>query len=156
MRSLRELVYALLIVAFVWVSLFGHWLPIPIQSILFVMVLFLEIAMIIGGWWGWNKSRKAEDVARWRKRVGLFGAAANTLALAIPLASLLYMMYYPFIRVGVHLPMIDGRRVVLTCLAFGICGLIAGILAPPRGRFATALGGLIIASLVLSIPMGAL
>lgn len=156
MRSLRELLYALLIVAFVWASLFGHWLPIRIQSVLFVIVLFLEIAMIVGGWWGWNKSRNAEDVARWRKRVGLFGVAANTLALAVPLGSLLYMMYYPFIRIGVRLPMVDGQRMVMTCLVFGFCGLIAGILAPPRSRFATALGGLIIASIMLAVPMGVL
>jgi hypothetical protein len=156
MRSSRELLYALLIVTFVSVSLFGHWLPLRIQNISFVAVLLLEIAMIVAGWWGWIKNRKAEDVARWRQRVGLLGVVANTTALAIPLGSLLYMMFYPFIRIGVSLPMVDAQRMVWACLMCALCGLIAGILAPPRSRFATALGGLIIGSIVLSIPMGVL
>jgi hypothetical protein len=156
MRSSRELLYALLVVAFVWASLFGHWLPTPIQSIFFVVVLLLEIAMIVAGWWGWIKNRRAEDVARWRQRVGLLGVVANTTALAIPVGSLLYMMFYPFIRVGVRLPMIDAQRTVLACLVFSLFGFIAGILSPPHSRFATALGGLIIASVVLSVPMGVL
>ena len=147
--------YALLIVTFVWESFFGHWLP-TIHSILFVVVLLLEIAMIVAGWWGWIKNRRASNVARWRQRVGLSGLVANTTALAIPIGSLLYMMFYPFVRVGVRLPMIDAQWMVLACLVFSVCGLVAGILAPPRSRFATTLGGLIIASIVLSIPMGVL
>ena len=155
MRLSQEPLYALLTVTFVWVSLFGHWLPM-IHSILFIVVLLLEIAMIVAGWWGWIKNRRAEDVARWRQRVGLSGVVANTTALAIPFGSLLYMMFYPFIHVGVRLPMIDAQWMVLACLVFSLCGFVAGILAPPRSRFATALGGLIIASIVLSIPMGVL
>jgi hypothetical protein len=158
-RSSRELMFALLVVAFVWASLFGrHWLPVPIQSLLFVVVLLLAGAMIAASWWCWIKSRSAESVASWRKKVGLLGVIANTTALAIPLGSLLYMVYcpFPFIRVRVHLPMIDAEKMVLTCLVFSLCGLIAGILSPPRSRFATALGGLIIGSIILSIPMGIL
>lgn len=156
MRFNRELLFAMLVVGFVWASLFGHWLPIPIQSFLFIVVLLLEGALIVAGWWCWIKTRNAESVARWRKRVGLLGVVANTTALAIPVVSLAYMMHYPFIRIGVHLPMINPQWMVLTCLMFALCGLIAGILAPPRSRFATALGGLIIASIILSIPMGIL
>jgi hypothetical protein len=96
-RSKRQLLFAVLIVGFVWASLRGHWLPMPIQSTLFIIVLFLELGMIVAGWWCWNKARSAENVARWRKTVGLVGIAANTTALAVPIGSLLYMMYYPFI-----------------------------------------------------------
>ena len=66
------------------------------------------------------------------------------------------MMYYPFIRIGVRLLMVDAQRMMLLVLVFSLTGLIAGILAPPRSRFATAVGGLIIGSLVLSIPIGSL
>ncbi|MGA8619844.1 MAG: hypothetical protein WB660_15160 [Candidatus Sulfotelmatobacter sp.] len=120
------------------------------------MVLFLEGAMIVAGWWGWIKSPNAETVERWRIRFGLLGVVANTTALAIPFGSLLYMMYYPLIRVRAHLPMVDAQRMVLACLGFSLCGLISGALSPPRSRLATVLGGLIIGSIVLSIPMGIL
>ena len=156
MRLARELVLALLIGAFVRASLFGHWLPASIQSILFYIVLLLEVALIIAGWWFWAKSRNVEDVAPWRKRVGLVGIVANTMALLIPVLSLLYMICYPFIRIGLRLPMIDGEWMILICLIFSLCGLIGGILAPPRSRFATALGGLIISLMILSIPIGIL
>ena len=154
MRLKREALYALVLVAFLWVSLFGDWLPIPVQSVLFVTVLLLGLVMIVAGWWGWIKGRQTEDVPRWQKRVGLAGATANT-ALAIPLGSLLYRMHYPFLRVGVHgLSMVNAERIVLTSLALSLSALIAGILAPPRCRFAITLGGLIFGSAVLSIPVG--
>jgi hypothetical protein len=66
------------------------------------------------------------------------------------------MIYYPFLRVSVRLPMVNTQWMVLTVLVLSLSGLIAGIFAPPRSRFATALGGLIIGSIVLSIPMGIL
>lgn len=156
MRFNREVLFALLVLGFVWASLFGHWLPIPVQSFLFIVVLLLEGALIVAGWCYWMKSRNAESIPRWRKRLGLLGVIANTTALAIPVASLLYMMRCPFIGVGVHLPMIDPQWMILACLMFSLCGLIAGLLGPPRSRFATALGCLIIASIILSVPMGIL
>jgi hypothetical protein len=110
--------------------------------------------MIVAGWWGWIKSRETEDVPDWQKGVGLAGATANT-ALAIPLGSLLYRMHYPFIRVAVRgVSIASAERVVLTSFVLSLSAVIAGILAPPRCRFAIVLGGLIIGSLVLSIPVG--
>jgi hypothetical protein len=152
-RSKREALYALLVISFVWTSLFGHWLPM-FHSLLFDLVLLLELAMIVAGWWCWIKGRKDEGIAVWRKGVGLLGIAAYTTALIIPAGSLRYMMYYPFIRARMRLPMVDAKWLILTVLGFSLLGLIAGILAPPRSRFATALGGLIIGSIVLSIPIG--
>ena len=150
-----EVFYALLVILFVWISLFGHWLPM-FHAFLFDLVLLLELAMIVAGWWCWIKGREDEGVAVWRKRVGLLGIVANTAALIIPAGSLLYMMYYPFIRARMRLPMVDANWLILTVLGLSLLGLIAGILAPPRSRFATALGGLIIGSIVLSIPIGIL
>lgn len=156
MQSKRKVLYAVLLVVFVWVSLFDHSLPTAVQSTLFVAVLLLALGMIAAGWWGWIRSRKVEDVARWRKWVGLFGVTANTAALAAPVLSLLYMMYYPFLRVGVRLPTINAERMISIVLVLALCGVAAGLFAPPRSRFATALGGLIIGSVVLAMPLGVL
>src|SRR5580692_11113531 len=129
-RSKAAPLFAVLIVAFVYVSLFCHRIPLPIQSTLFFGVLLLEIALI--------------------------AVVANTTAFAIPVVSLVYMIFYPAIGLRMRLPMIDGEKMVVACLVFSLCGFIAGILAPARSRFATALGSLIIALLVLAIPMGIL
>jgi hypothetical protein len=154
MRLKKEALYAFVLVAFVWTSLLGDWLPIPVQSVLFVTVLLLGVVMIVMGWSGWIKSRHTEDVPRWRKGVGLVGVTANT-ALAIPLGSLLYRMHYPFLRVAVMgLSMTDVDRIVLTASVLSLSALIAGIFAPPRCRFAIVLGGLIIGLVVLFIPVG--
>jgi hypothetical protein len=155
-RSKAAPLFALLIVAFVYVSLFCHRIPVPIQSTLFFAVVLLEIAMIAAGWWYYVKNRWANGVANWRKRIALLGVMANTTAFAIPVVSLVYMIFYPSIALRMRLPMIDGEKMVLACLVFSLCGLIAGILGPARSRFATALGSLIIALLVLAIPMGIL
>ncbi len=156
MRSKAAPLLAVLVVAFVYVSLFSHRIPVPIQSILFFVVLLLEIAMIAAGWWYCIKNRKDQGVHSWRKRMALLGVMANTTAFAIPLLSLVYVIFYPSIALRMRLPMIDGEKMVLACLVFSLCGLIAGILAPGRSRFAIALGNLIIALLVLAIPMGVL
>jgi hypothetical protein len=66
------------------------------------------------------------------------------------------MIYYPFALLGVRLPMVNGQLMVLAVLVLSLSGFIAGVLSPPRSRFATALGGLIIGSIVLSIPIGIL
>jgi hypothetical protein len=155
-RSKAAPLFAVLIVAFVYVSLFCHRIPLPIQSTLFFGVLLLEIALIAAGWWYCIKNHRANGVANWRKRIALIAVVANTTAFAIPVVSLVYMIFYPAIGLRMRLPMIDGEKMVVACLVFSLCGFIAGILAPARSRFATALGSLIIALLVLAIPMGIL
>lgn len=156
MRSKAAPLFAVLIVAFVCGSLFFRCVPVSIQTVLFFVVLFLEIALIAAGWWYCIRDRKANGVANWRKRMALLGVVANTTAFAIPVVSLVYMIFYPFLGFLLHTPMVDAEKMVLACLVFSLCGLIAGLLAPPRNRFATALGSLIIALMVLAIPMGVL
>ena len=148
--------FAVLIVALVYVSLFSHRIPGAIQDILFFVVLFLEIAMIAAGWWYSLKNRKDTGVPGWRRRTTFLGVVANTTAFAIPLVSLVYMIFYPTIAERVHLPMVDGDKMFVVSLVFSLCGLIAGILAPGRSRFAIALGSLIIALLILAIPRAVL
>ena len=135
-------------------TLFGNWLPIPVQSVLFVTVLLLGLTMIVAGWRSWISSRRTEDVPRWRKGVGLVGLTSNTL-LAIPLASLLYRMHYPFLRAAVTgLSMADVHKIVTTSLVLSSSALIAGVFAAPRCRFAILLGSFIFGSVVLCIPVG--
>ena len=155
-RSKAAPLFAVVIVAFAYVSLFFRHLPVSIQNVLFFVVLLLEIALIAAGWWYCIRDRKANGMANWRKKMALLGVVANTTAFAIPVVSLVYMVFYPFFGLLLHTPMVDGEKMVLACLVFSLCGLIAGLLAPPRSRFATALGSLIIALMVLAIPMGVL
>lgn len=95
--------------------------------------------------------------------MGLLGLVANTLALAVPfivffyaVASFGHMLPRAVASFGHMLPRIDWLAVSPTCLAFSRCGLICGVVAPPRIRFATAMGGLIVGSIILSIPIGIL
>jgi hypothetical protein len=67
-----------------------------------------------------------------------------------------YSRRAPAIGLRMHLPMIHADKMMLVCFGCSFCGLIAGILAPARGRFATTLGSLIIAMLIVAIPMGVL
>ena len=98
MPSRREILCATLLMGFVWLSLFAHWLPIRIQSVLFVVVLILGFAMIVAGWWYWIRGRNVTSVPPWQRRVGLLAVLANTAALAAPVGALVYMMFYPFLR----------------------------------------------------------
>ena len=49
--SKKEIVLGLLVVVFVSLALFARWIPVPVRSVLFVMVLILAFAMIVAGWW---------------------------------------------------------------------------------------------------------
>jgi hypothetical protein len=156
MRSSKVRPYAIVVVVFFWASLCGHWLPNPnpVRSALFVITVLLGLVMIVTGWQGWVKSRNAEAVPYWRKGVGLAGVTSNTL-LAIPLATLLYRLHYPFSLVAVFgFTATEADRITRISLVLTLSALIAGIFADPRCRFAILIGGLAIGSVVLSIPFG--
>ena len=155
-RSKAAPLFAVLAAAFVYLSLFSHRIPVPIQSILFFVVLLLEIAMIAAGWWYCIKNQKANGVPNWRRWMALLGIIANTIAFSIPVGSLVYMIFYPAIARYTHTPMIDAEKMILACLVFSLCGVIAGILSPAGSRFAVTTGSLTIALLVLALPMGVL
>ena len=157
MRSKAAPLFAALILAFAYLSLFfSRRTPVMIQNVLFLVALVLELVMIVAGWWYCFQDRKANDIPIWRRRIGWAAVTANTTALAIPVGSLVYMIFYPAIGLRMNLPMIDADKMMLACLACSLGGLIAGILAPERTRFATSVGSLIMAMLVLAIPMGVL
>ena len=152
--SKKEIALALLLVGFLWLALFARWVPVPVQSVLFVVVPILASAMVVVGWWRWRGVRRNENMPSWRKKMGLLGLVANTLALVVPIIAFLWA-WVSFFHM-LHLPRINWILVSPTCLAFSLCGLIGGIVAPPRIRFATAMGGLIVGALILSIPIGIL
>jgi len=155
-RSKAALLFGVFSVAFVYVSLFCRRIPIGIQSSLFFLVVLLEIVMIAAGWRYCLEDRNTDGVANWRRRFALLGVMANTTGFAIPVVSIVYMIFYPSAAGRLRLPMINGQKMVIACLAFSLCGFMAGILAPARSRVLTAVGSLIIALLVLAIPMGIL
>lgn len=107
------------------------------------------------------KSR-GDQVSVWRKGIGLLALSANTTALMIPIAAFFYMLNYVyvanyvFLRMGVALPMVNPQLLILIVLALSLFGFAAGMFAPSRSRFATAFAGLVIGSLMLSIPIGIL
>jgi hypothetical protein len=154
MTSSKISLYALALVVFYWVSLFGIHLPDLAQSVLFVIMLLLGLVMMMAGWWNWINCRNTEDVPYWRKGAGLVGVASNTL-LAIPLAPLLCRMHYPFPRVAVFgFSSADMNRIVTSGLVLSLSALFAGMFAPPRCRFAILIGGVTIGSVLLSVPFG--
>lgn len=156
MPSMKEILYAAFLMAVVLASFFGHGFPMAVQNILFVILVVSGFALVAAGWWCWIKTRNAASVPRWRKRVGLFGLAADTTALAVPFVALLYMMYYPFLRARVGLAMVDAQFLVLSVLVLSASGFIAGIFAPTRSRFPTSAAAFVIGSIALSIPIGIL
>lgn len=156
MRPQAELFYATLTLGFVWVSLSHKWLPDGVRNVLFYAVLLLELVLIVAAWRFSINGRKAKDIALWRRRAALLGAIFNTTVLATPVASLLYMIFYPFLELRLGLPMLDGEKMILVCLIFSLCGFLAGILAPPPSRLVVAVSALIMAMTLLSIPLGVL
>ena len=144
------------VVILVYLSLFSRRIPVKIQDALFFAIVLLEIAMIIAGWWHSIKNRRTNDAPNWRKCMALLGVIANTTAFAIPVGSLIYMMFYPMIASHTHTPMIDGEKMIVVSLVFSLCGVFAGIVSPARSRFAITLGSVIIMLLILSIPIAIL
>lgn len=82
MKPRNEIALALMITGFVWISLFAHGLPILLQSILFIVVLLLALALLVLAWWRCKSALKDEGAARWRKVCGLVALIASTLRFA--------------------------------------------------------------------------
>jgi hypothetical protein len=156
MRGRTEIAVAVAITAFVWISLFDHSLPIPVQSVLFVVVLLLAPVMLVIGWWRFRKAWGGESFPRWRKICGLVALIASSLTFALPILVFFYAVALFQLRLQPSRWMVNWLIVLPVCLALSLCGIIGGILAPPRIRLSTALSGLIAGSIVLSIPIGIL
>jgi len=155
-RRSTEVATAIAITTFVWISLFDHSLPIPVQSTLFFIVLLLAPVMLVIGWWRFRKSWREESVPRWRKICGLVALIASSLTFALPILVFFYAVALFQLRLQPSRWMVNWLIVLPVCLALSLCGIIGGILAPARLRLSTALSGLIAGSIVLSIPIGIL
>jgi hypothetical protein len=145
--SKEELFLSLGVCAFVWFSLFSHWLPTLLQSVLFLIVLLLEGVLISAGWFLWKTAE--EGVSAWPRRLGLFGLSLDTAAIAVSVFSFAYILQEPFGTVQWFV-------VVPTCLVFCLCGMIIGVFAPREIRAVTVLSALIWASILVSIPLAVL
>lgn len=156
LKRFKAPILFVLLLAFAYVSVAHNILPRAVQEVLFFVALLLEIVLIATGWRFYFQNRKMLGLAVWRKRMSLIGVISNTMAFAVPFASIVYMILYPWIGLRIHLPMIDADIMLYACLVFSLCGIVAGIFSPPRSRFLITLGSIIIAMLVLSIPMGVL
>lgn len=156
MRTSTEIAIAVAITAFVWISLFAHSLPTPVQSVLFVVVLLLALAMLVIGWWRLKKAWREDSVARWRKISGVLALLASTLTFATPVLVFFYSFAMFQLRVQPSHWIFNWLIVMPVCLVLSLCGFIGGVLAPRRIRLVTAVGGLIAGSIVLSIPIGIL
>ena len=85
----RGVALAGLVVILIWL-LFARWVPVHVQSVLFVILICLAFAMIGTSWRRWKIVRQDRNIASWRRRVGLLGLIADTLAL-IPRSQRSYM-----------------------------------------------------------------
>jgi hypothetical protein len=117
---------------------------------LFLIALLLAVCPIIG-WWRWQGIKTDSTTVRWRKIVGLMSLTANSLAIAVPFVACLYQ----FTRntYSLNVPMADWPVIIPFSFFLSVCGLIGGVLAPRRIRLVTAVGGLIIGSLILAVPI---
>jgi hypothetical protein len=48
----------------VYVSLFSCRIPVPIQSVLFLVMLLLEITMIVAEWWYCIRNKSANEIPK--------------------------------------------------------------------------------------------
>jgi hypothetical protein len=143
----KEIVLTSIILALVWYSLFSHRLPLGVQSILFVLVLLLEGALVLSGW---LLSRTLEHTsAKWKRTVGVLGLWFDTAAIAISVWSFFYILQFPF-------GAINWLTIVPICLVLCLCGLIAGLLSSREIRPLTILSAVIWASVLVAIPFGVL
>lgn len=132
---------------------FARWVPMNVQSALFVTLGLLALAMIVMGWRRWIGLRQDLNLASWRKKLGLLALVADTLALIFPFMAFFYAFASFHYR---HRPSMIVWALVPISVILAFCGLICGILAPPRLRFMAAMGGLIVGSLIVSVPIGVL
>ena len=152
--SKKEIVLGLPVVGFVSLALFARWIPVPVQSVLFVMVLILGFVIIVAGWWGWASVRLDGNIASWRKKIGLLGLVANTLAITTPFVAFVYA--FATFNLRLQGPRLDWLLVAPVALGLALGGVTAGIVAPRQVRLATVLGGLIVAALIMAVPIGVL
>ena len=152
MLSRAEIAIAGLVIIIVWLQ-FARWVPVQLQTVLFVMLIVIAIAIIGTGWRRWVTVRQDRNIASWRTKTGLCGLIADTLALILPFVAFLYA----FVSFNyMHRPSAVVWVLVPTSLFLSLCGFVCGIVSPFRIRFLTAMGGLITGCPIVSVPIGIL
>ena len=137
----------LVIVSLVACSRVGHWLPMVVQDVAFLIVVATPVLLTAMAWVGFVNVRQDGKVPRWRFWISLCGCIALSLALAIPWIAFFFSMLF------LHL---DWLRLLVWCLAASLGSLLAGMFGPRSVRFPLIFGGLIMGGLVVIIPVGVL
>jgi hypothetical protein len=150
----KEIPATLIALVLVWACLSRRVFPPQVRGMLFYVVLLFEVAMLVAAWWNCSKVRKSALVARWRKAVGWIATLANTLAFAIPVVFLVYIISYPTTSLRLHLPMIDGEKMIAASLLLCVFGFAAALVGPSSTRFPTLVGSVTVAMILVSIPFG--
>jgi hypothetical protein len=157
-RSKKEIAIAVAIVVFVYLSLraqHARWAPEPVQATLAYTALLAVVGLNVAGWWAASRMSQDANTARWRKRAGLIGLVANTLAIALPFAAFLYGVYVDHLisRGPVNASdVLDLGFVIPVSVALVAFGLVAGAIAPSRLRLAVVVGGLVTFFFLVAIP----
>jgi hypothetical protein len=143
-------------IALLYLSL-ARCVPLPVQDVLFTMLVVLLPALNVWGWWALKRMNQDEATARWRKLAALLGLVANSLAIALPFAAVLYGVYIDHLKGRINgSDILDTSFALRAALAFGAFGLVAGTIAPSRIRLSLMLGGFGTCLVILSIPIGVL
>lgn len=153
MRNGSEIATVALVLGLILLQ-FTHRVSVRVEDALFVALLVLAVAMIGMGWLRWRGVKHDSTVASWRRRVGFLSLIADTLALLLPVAA----FFYAFASFNyLHRASSMGVLLILPAsVLLSVCGLVCGILSPARIRLTTVMAGLILGSLIVSIPVAVL
>ena len=127
------------------------------QSLLFILAVFLPIALNVDVWRRLRRGPLGDTSAPWRKSIGYVGLATNSLAFAIPWGGFIYQ--YILFRRGRAVSadvMINGPLVVEVSVALAVLSLIFGAVAPKDVRVQLMISAVTVGYFWLSIPMGGL
>lgn len=156
-RTWRKLLASVAGVVAIWLCLFMVRRGPPwVQGVLFVVLILLPIALNVTGWLRFRKAARDHSLTGWRKLIVRWGVLANSLALAIPWAVILFAMYSFANHRQPSAYEIDWNKTVIGILILSMYSLIASIMAPGWLRVTLMLNSLIVAGFVLAIPVGVL
>jgi hypothetical protein len=124
-------------------SRLGKRLPMIIQDVAFMVLVFASVGLPGMAWTAFELLRRSGDLRRWRMGISFFGCLALSMALATPFLCALSSL--DWMHTGGYL-----------CLGSSVVAMLAGIFAPGLVRFSLILGGLVVAGLAVIVPIGIL
>ena len=128
-----------------------------VQSLLFILAVFLPIALNVDVWRRLRRGALGDTSAPWRKSIGYVGLATKSLAFVIPWGGFVYM--YILLHRGRTVSadaMINGPLVVEVSVALAVLSLVFGAVAPKYVRVQLTISAVTVGCFWLSILMGVL